>query len=308
MKKLFIIGNGFDIDHGLKTKYSDFQDYLINTYGASDRDFYYVPEPKHTSKHDSEYNYCELAQFIYSVISMNMECSGAWYNIEDLLGKLNYEPFLQDEYSYDIDEDYEWGDMRNNEDIATMISSAMVYLYKFFKDWVNQIDVTNVTPKEDFKKLIQHGNNLFMSFNYTETLECVYNLENVFHIHGKQGQKLVFGHGESCYDFSYYERNYPGSESVLLELDKEFEKDTRSIIKNYSSIFKNMVNIDEVYSYGFSFSEVDLVYMRELFKNNDTNNIVWHFNMYDNDKIKEFQKKLKSHGFLGKFGEFRIKN
>ena len=28
-KTLFVIGNGFDIAHGLPTKYSDFRDYLM---------------------------------------------------------------------------------------------------------------------------------------------------------------------------------------------------------------------------------------------------------------------------------------
>lgn len=28
MKKLYIIGNGFDIHHGLKTQYRDYKEYL----------------------------------------------------------------------------------------------------------------------------------------------------------------------------------------------------------------------------------------------------------------------------------------
>ena len=39
---------------------------------------------------------------------------------------------------------------------------------------------------------------VFLNFNYTETLEIVYQVkaEKVCHIHGKRGEELIFGHGE----------------------------------------------------------------------------------------------------------------
>ena len=36
MTKLFIIGNGFDLAHGMKTRYSDFRDYLIDEYDVDE--------------------------------------------------------------------------------------------------------------------------------------------------------------------------------------------------------------------------------------------------------------------------------
>lgn len=38
MKKLFIIGNGFDISHGLPTRYCDFQTYLKKEYPEASED------------------------------------------------------------------------------------------------------------------------------------------------------------------------------------------------------------------------------------------------------------------------------
>ena len=38
MTNLFIIGNGFDISHGMKTKYSDFRNYLIKKYSIKQAD------------------------------------------------------------------------------------------------------------------------------------------------------------------------------------------------------------------------------------------------------------------------------
>lgn len=37
---LFIIGNGFDLAHGLATKYNDFKEYLQKTYPQAIADIY----------------------------------------------------------------------------------------------------------------------------------------------------------------------------------------------------------------------------------------------------------------------------
>lgn len=43
MNKLFIIGNGFDMAHGLPTSYNDFREYLIKEY--PDADEYHTMAP-----------------------------------------------------------------------------------------------------------------------------------------------------------------------------------------------------------------------------------------------------------------------
>ena len=43
MKKLFIIGNGFDRAHGLRTGYEDFHKYLKETYYDTDENVYQLP-------------------------------------------------------------------------------------------------------------------------------------------------------------------------------------------------------------------------------------------------------------------------
>lgn len=50
MSNLFIIGNGFDIAHGLPTKYADFKKYLSDrikiNQGIKDNDEDYIKSPK----------------------------------------------------------------------------------------------------------------------------------------------------------------------------------------------------------------------------------------------------------------------
>lgn len=44
MKNLFIIGNGFDLAHNLKTSYEDFHKYLKNKYPQANEEKFIQPE------------------------------------------------------------------------------------------------------------------------------------------------------------------------------------------------------------------------------------------------------------------------
>ena len=60
MASLFVIGNGFDIAHGIKSNYSDFRGYLIKTHqGVKVGDDYVppVPEPTLLSEYYDENDY-----------------------------------------------------------------------------------------------------------------------------------------------------------------------------------------------------------------------------------------------------------
>lgn len=63
------------------------------------------------------------------------------------------------------------------------------------------------------KELFQEPEMLFFSFNYTKTLEKIYDIKEVTHIHNYVGQKLVFGHGE---DNAIYEEKGKRSASEFF--------------------------------------------------------------------------------------------
>ena len=68
---LFIIGNGFDISHSLKTKYNDFKKYLIKKFKIKDPDlgiFDYVDLPSIDSK-TLEYNEEEIVMLVIDIIN-----------------------------------------------------------------------------------------------------------------------------------------------------------------------------------------------------------------------------------------------
>lgn len=305
MKRLFIIGNGFDISHKLKTKYSDFQYYLQENYPSAFFDEVLIPESRITPDGDLYYNDDEVVGFLSKIISYAENEGEAWSDLENTLGKLDYEDFF-DSYQYEEDDDNEWHKVYRNEDIASDIRGAVIMIKKYFSAWIKEIDISNAKPIVTFKALIDNENDLFLTFNYTKILEKLYGAKNVFHIHGQQGGELIFGHGNSENSYDYYINKYTGSENYMSKLQDELKKDTSKVIQQNKDLFKKLGLVDEIYTYGFSFSEVDLVYIKEICSLSSTKNIRWYLNDYDSSKFEEFRNKIKKCGFKGEFDSFSI--
>ncbi len=61
--------------------------------------------------------------------------------------------------------------------------------------------------------------------------------------------------------------------------------------------FRKLSNVKKIYSYGFSFSEVDMVYIKEISRILDAKRVRWYFNQYDWINNKENIEKVKRLGF-----------
>lgn len=303
MKRLFIIGNGFDISHKLKTRYSDFQSYLKKNYPNASFNNIWIPEPTMMPRGYMLYHHDEVVGFLLKIIS-EAECEGnAWSDLENTLGKLDFDDFFDN--LDEIEDDNEWHTVHRNEEIASNIRAVVIKIKEYFSDWVNRIDISSAKPIMAFKNLI-NNNDLFLTFNYTMTLEQLYNAKNVFHIHGKQGVELIFGHGNYENYYEDYMLRHIGSEVHLAQLQHELKKDTSKVIQQNKDIFKKLGLVDKIYSYGFSFSEVDLVYIKEICNLSLTENITWYLNDFDSSKFEDFKDKIKKCGFKGKFDSFPL--
>ncbi len=66
--------------------------------------------------------------------------------------------------------------------------------------------------------------------------------------------------------------------------------------------------ISDIYSIGFSFSNVDMPYIKEVLSylpGAGEKNITWHLCDFDDDnKKKAFKQKIIEFGFKGKFGDY----
>lgn len=85
MKKLFIIGNGFDISHGLPTRYCDFQTYLKKEYPEASEDIFTVPEPFIMPDGEEKYNDNEVVGFLLRVITEAEGNDENWCDLEKSL-------------------------------------------------------------------------------------------------------------------------------------------------------------------------------------------------------------------------------
>lgn len=316
--KLFILGNGFDIAHRIKSKYSDFKRFLENFNPEileSD-----IPNPIISLKNgklccDSK----NAANIIWHLIDdaereiaddisiENIE----WKHVEESIGKLDYSVCFNDffgEWNYEEDRpEYDWKYSLGNQYRSLQIAAAVLQIQNFFTQWVNQIDIVEAEIKTDFKKLVAKED-LFISFNYTDTLEAIYHYSNIWYIHGKKGsKKIIFGHGNQGFDYEVYEKILYGSAAVLKNIHAALFKDVSSVIFENNILWENLKEVSSIYTYGFSYSNVDLPYIRKIIECcPDCKE--WYIEDYPGEKeIKKYTNIIKSLGFKGNVNKFKIK-
>lgn len=242
MSKLYIIGNGFDIAHNIKSRYENFRRFMDTS-----------------KKHD---DLVSMLEEFYDDTEVDL-----WSEFEAALGLITGENvFTASKSLVDKDDELE-RELRQQQDLMHWnTSNIRERLADAFSDWTAQISLDGVKPIYD---LIPGS--LFMTFNYTETLEKVYNIadKNVMHIHGGQVNP-VFGHGKKQFDNSWP----PEKEAWVItdeavdyakDLFKEFEKPVEGIIKQHEGYFQTLKgNVDEVIIIGHSLGEVDLPYFKKI--------------------------------------------
>lgn len=315
---LFIAGNGFDLAHGLPTLYSSFRKYIIDMYP-------YVEEFK-TERltldgifEDEEMIGAISAELL--IYAMDQACGPEWKDFENALGSINFYdklPGPTPEALDDTDEEKHNREMGYYLEAVGVLSSLIVAAAELWEDFFNcwiyeieaEIESGAVNPKESLIKLFSSPDTYYMTFNYTKTLQKIYGIRGVRHIHNRVGQKLIFGHGKgnASYDEPFDELSdmrTPLKISTLDDLLNSFKKDTSKQMKKYSDFFKRLdSNIDKVYSYGFSYSAVDSVYIKTIIKQ-ISQNAVWFFTEHeasDKEGLRIKKIKLRRYGFRGDFG------
>ena len=157
----------------------------------------------------------------------------------------------------------------------------------FFSEWILHINTSAypIVPSNILNK-----NCLFLNFNYTDTLEKVYNIpaSNILYIHGNalRGNNLILGHHDATL---FQEKIIPAfnaaeehgiymedpeedfrlqkAREIIKDYFKKTYKDTASIIRYYQRFFNSLENVNEVYIFGHSLSEIDFDYFAEIKKN-----------------------------------------
>ena len=144
---------------------------------------------------------------------------------------------------------------------------------------------------------------VYLTFNYTETLESVYSIpeSNILHIHGCRlfDEQYIIGHNNYRNPNDAYndESEMPYKQdtwSKIIGWMNGLFKDTTAIISKNQSFFERLSNIEYVVVYGHSLNEVDLPYMKEIVRHIGTEK-QWYISQYnakDSRKIDAFIRKL----------------
>lgn len=84
-------------------------------------------------------------------------------------------------------------------------------------------------------------------------------------------------------------------------MHKKLRKPTDIVLKEYGYVLRHFANeqILNVYSFGFSFSNVDKPYIQEIcYELSQNHNVIWWLHDYDsNERREEFVKVLRDCGF-----------
>lgn len=307
MKSLFIIGNGFDCyGHKMKTKYIDFKKYLVKRFPDLDEEFDWIPQETMLQDGGEEYDLNEVVGLIIRTID---EClKPDWGSLEECLGQEFIENIVySNEWAYrvtdasDEDDDEIFHSVYENEDLTESIIGAYRILNSLFQDWVfNDLAKIDFKKVKRFKKTPSFKKSLFLSFNYTSTLEELYKVAaaNICYIHGNAGDKnsrIYFGHGNDE-EIEEFDR-YIGISDAYNRLKMDLRKNTGQAISDNYSFFKCISGIKRIYSYGFSFSNVDMIYLEEICRHINPSKVRWYFNKYDWQNNKECIERVRNLGF-----------
>lgn len=297
--KLYIIGNGFDLHHYLKTGYHDFANYL-------------------REKHNDIYTTLE------SYVSYPTSENDLWSRFEENLANLDAEEILS-EHS-DRLPNYASDDFRDRDryvfpDIMEEHFQKLTSgLFSAFEEFIQRVKFPNYSWEY---KIEIDKEATFLTFNYTNTLERVYSIDRskIIYIHnsafyGSEG--IILGHGIDPENFEEkrpeppdnlesekleewynqnddYDYSYDEGKQNLMRYFKATYKPTREIINQNSYFFENLKALKEIFIFGHSMSSIDLPYFEEIVKNLSSG-VKWTVSFYNS---LEYKRHLTTLDILG---------
>ena len=260
---LYIIGNGFDIAHGLSTQYQNFKEWLLKN-GLN--------------------SFARRMEILYPDVKND---NGDWNDIETALGHFNMEDVIAyDKYYTDCNYSKEVV-LPVGNNIKAVTASLSGNLWK----WIKSVDL--LTAKRMFQL---EETALFVNFNYTLTLENVYEIPDahVWHIHGSISDKtnvLVVGYGvDDMFDNAPNPPSYnPTDDDMRRNIMTDMKKPVDYCIDEFHKwhCSAKLKNIKHVKVIGHSCSNVDEPYFADIAKS-ISKDADWVFYIHNGRKEKKY--------------------
>ena len=295
-KNLYIIGNGFDLHHGIPCGFEDFMKWV---------------------KENDETLFTDLTQ-VYN----DAEDNKWWKDFENSLARLNisyyankkgnlYDPEYIKEGS--IEEKTEYASQKVIEDFHKIKES----LRNDFQKWLSE---AYGNYQKDKKIQFPNKDSIFLTFNYTKTLEDIYEIDakRVYHIHGVIDDKdsMVVGHGlgeDELNDMLKSQELRIGEVwnkklnrmtrlQIVTPKHKELaalsslesivslKKDVEGCIEKNQQFFNEILDVERIYVYGFSFSSIDMPYLEKIIRRTkpETHWVISWYSQEDKRRIMDF--------------------
>lgn len=321
---ILIIGNGFDLDHGLDTRYSALQKILkrrdISKYEMA-TDFFLCGNETLWSKveqHLGDYNFDDFRNAADENIQEISNMGAYDYSSDsgDLAISVDNAAYELEKYSSSD------GVLQNIVDLE-QVEELFCFVIRGLSEMVDLVDqkLTNVPPI--YLNLVSLHDS-FLNFNYTHTLETVYGVlpEHVFHIHGVTDESIIFGtdkidelenitesnvedyyddnsNSEPDIDSSFYGEAKPSAFQGCITTANEYACQFNKIMKD--TLTKEMQhqqlkdwcnkqkNVHKITITGHAFGTVDLPYFQELIQMLNPDEIeISYFNEDDKKRIEKF--------------------
>lgn len=229
---LYVLGTGFDKHHGIPSLYSDFVKWIDE-------------QPI-----DTQFLASQVEQFF------NRE-KRLWSEFEMGLGNYDFERIVENQFGVLpfmlVDIETKKTELLQKQPYIQDLNEVITRL---FESWVMSLN-TNVVKDHD---LLLSDNDIFLSFNYTDTLERVYNIpdKRILHIHGsvKTNEPLVFGHNnyvdelEAVIKGNDFRDNNERIQRIYER--NQLIKPVSEIIKQHQDFWHNLENVKCIKVMGLS--------------------------------------------------------
>lgn len=296
-KNLYIIGNGFDLYHDIPCGFPFFM--------------------KWVKEHD-------VALFIRLIQVYEHAWDSEWWSdFENSLARLNFSIYanikgnlFDPEYINDgsIDEKTDYTSRKVIEEFSAIKESLRMSFQKWLFEAYGKLNIDKKIP-------LQGEDSVFLSFNYTRTLEDIYGIkpEQIFHIHGiiDDLDSMIVGHGLGLTELNdILERQKPRvlgevinkkfnlmtrlqlvtprhkelATASALESIYSLKKDIDGCIKNNIQFFDVILDVKRIFVYGFSFSSIDMPYLEKIIRRTkpETHWVISWYSQDDKRRIMDF--------------------
>lgn len=306
--RLYIIGNGFDLHHNLRTRYRDFgvflskrnnllYEQLLDYFGFEDVASYDIRDTRLWNDFENS-----LAL---------LDAENVYDSFRDSIANLGAESFR--------DRDWNTFSIEVGKVVESLTDGLFGMFIDFFKgvEYPQQRALVNVNPDARF-----------LSFNYTKTLQNYYDVpaSKVFHIHGEasSGDEIILGHGfepnthnrpitkppeglsskelDAWYAYMSDQFNF-SFEIGKAKLETYFSlsfKNTKQVITDHTDFFDSLDSIDEVFILGHSLSDIDLPYFEKV-ATSVKQEASWIVSYHINSDISHHTNQLRKIGINNSF-------